>query len=392
MAAADSGFRDAVVMKLPHVDKLTWTVGLGTTFGMAGQSGSSFIFYALNHAGLSVEAATTALTVEGIVMGVVMLVAAPAIHRLALRPALAFAVMLALLAQVASAYAQGFDLIIAARLASGIGFGLIYAIASASAAAAATPERVFAAAGTIQLVAGTALNPVLGRGQAMGMKGVFLAIAIYGAMLAVGLLFAPPPRSLKVAIPQAVASRPSVGAIATVLLMMILFAVGTNGVYIYYVPVAAKVGLSEARLGDGLALVSLVGALGGVAASWLGMKAGRLLPLTASLLAMGAASIWLLRIDAAWQFWLVFTLWIAVYIFANAYLFGVAVAVDPGGRLAAALGGILLLANAAGTWAVGQVSARLGPEAWGWVTLACCALAAVAGAASNRFAVRKATA
>ena len=378
-------------MRLPRIDRLTWSVGLGTTFGMAGQSGSSFIFYALNHAGLSVEAATTALTVEGIAMGVVMLAAAPAMHRLALRPALAFAVVLALLAQIASAYAHGFDLIIAARLVSGIGFGLIYAIASASAAAAVTPERVYAAAGTIQLVAGTALNPVLGRGQALGLKGVFFAIAFYGVLLAIGLLFAPPPRSLKAAIPQAVTARPSLAAIAIVLLMMILFAVGTNGVYIYYVPVAAKVGLSEAGLGDGLALVSLVGALGGVAASWLGMKAGRLAPLTISLLAMGGVSIWLLRIDAAWQFWLVFTLWIAVYIFVNAYLFGVAVAVDPGGRLAAALGGILLLANAGGTWAVGQVSTRLGPEAWGWVTLVLCALAAVAGAVANRFAVREGT-
>ena len=377
------------MIRLPRVDRLTWSVGLGTTFGLAGQSGSSFIFYALNHAGLSVEAATTALTIEGIAMGIVMLVAAPAIHRLPLRPLLAFAVLLTLLAQVGSAYARGFDVIIAMRLVSGVGLGLVYAIASASAAAAITPERVYAVAGTIQLVAGTALNPILGRGQAMGVKGVFFAIGLYGAMLAVGMIFAPPPGTLRAAIPHTAWVRPSTRAIATVLLMMVLFAVGTSGVYIYYVPVAARVGLSEARLGDGLALVSLVGALGGVAASWLGMKAGRLLPLTLGLVAMGAVSIWLLRIDAAWQFWVAFTLWIAVYIFVNAYLFGVAVAVDPSGRLAAALGGILLLANAAGTWAVGQVSARLGPEAWGWVTLATCALAAMAGAAANQFARRE---
>ena len=367
-------------MRWPRFDRLTWAVGLGTTLGLAGQSASSFIFFALNHGGkLPVEAATEALTAEGVAMGLTMFAVSPIIHRLALRPMLWGAIALALAAQAGSGLAHGFAAVVAARLLSGVAFGLIYAIASASGAASPAPERVYAAAGTIQLVLGTALNPVLGRGQSAGQAGVFVAVSLFVALLAAGLAFAPPPRRLAAATRAADAPRPRVAAVVAVLLMMIVFAVGTNGVYIYYVPVAHAVGLDDARLGDGLALVSLVGSLGGVAANRLGLRAGRALPLVGGLLGVGLASVWLLSVTLPWQFWAAFTLWIALYIFVNAYLFGLAVAADASGRLASATGAALILANAGGTWAVGWVAARTGAASWGWVALAACGAAAAFG-------------
>ncbi len=367
-------------MRLPRLDRLTWAVGLGTTLGLAGQSASSFIFFALNHGGgLSVEAATQALTAEGVAMGLTMFAVSPIIHRLPLRPLLWAAILAALAAQAGSGVAHGLPAIVAARVLSGIAFGLVYSIASASGAASPTPERVYAAAGTIQLVLGTALNPVLGRGQAMGQAGVFGAVAIFVALLATGMVFAPPPRRLAAMTHADDAPRPRVAAVLAVLAMMVVFAVGTNGVYIYYVPVAHAVGLSDARLGDGLALVSLVGSLGGVAANRLGLRAGRALPLVGGLVGLGLTSMWLLDIAAPWQFWAAFTLWIALYIFVNAYLFGLAVAADASGRLASATGAALILANAGGTWAVGWVAARTGAASWGWVALGSCVAAALLG-------------
>ena len=367
-------------MRLPRFDRLTWAVGLGTTLGLAGQSASSFIFFALNHGGgLSVEQATQALTAEGAAMGLTMFGVSPIIHRLPLRPLLWGAILLVLGAQAGSGLAHGLVGIVAARLLSGVAFGLIYSIASASGAASATPERVYAAAGTIQLLLGTALNPVLGRGQSAGQAGVFVAVGLFVALLAAGMLFAPPPRRLEAVTHAADAPLPRLVAVIAVLAMMIVFAVGTNGVYIYYVPVAHAVGLSDARLGDGLAFVSLVGSLGGVAANWLGLRWGRALPLVGGLVGVGLASMWLLDIAAAWQFWAAFTLWIALYIFVNAYLFGLAVAADASGRLASATGAALILANAGGTWAVGWVAARTGAASWGWVALGACGAAALLG-------------
>ncbi len=357
--------------------RLIWSVGLGTTLGMAAQSASSFLFYALKTAaGLTVEQATQALTAEGVAMGLVMLIVSPSIHRLPLRPLLALAILAALGAQVASAQVDGYGPILAVRALSGIGFGLIYAVASASGAASPTPERVYAAAGTIQLVCGAALNPLMGWGQSLGRAGAFGAVALFGAVLAAGLLFAPPPARLA-SIVRAAGTRPQLAAVVAVLLAMVLFAGGANGVYIYYVPVADGVGLSGEALGYGLSGVSLVGALGGVAANRLGLSRGRIAPLGGGLLMMGAVSWWVLIVRSPAEFWVAFTLWIMIYIFVNAYLFGLAVAADPSGRLAAATGAALILANAGGTWGVGWVAARTGEASWGAVALALCAAAAV---------------
>lgn len=376
-------------MKAPRLDGLTWSVGLGTTLGLAGQSGSSFIFFALtNGAHLPVDLATEALTAEGVAMGLMMFALSPVINRLPLRPLLWAAILLTLGAQCFSAMVHNFVPMLAARTLSGLGFGIIYSIASASGAAAPVPERVYAAAGTIQLVFGTALNPVLGRGQALGQAGVFFGLSIFSALLAAGLLVAPPPRRLSVTgattHSTVLASGRQRLAPGAVLLMMVIFAVGTNGVYIYYVPVAHGVGLSDARLGDGLAIVSLLGSLGGVAANRLGLRLGRSFPLATSLLALGGVSIWLLDVGTASQFWIAFTLWIMVYIFANSYLFGLAAAADPSGRLASATAAALTLANAGGTWAVGWVAARTGAASWGFVALTLCTLAATLGVGAAR--------
>ena len=68
---------------------------------------------------------------------------------------------------------------------SGAAFGLVYSLASAIGAGAEVPQRTYGAAGTIALLLGVLINPMLGYGmQTYSVAGVFSGIVILAVVLA----------------------------------------------------------------------------------------------------------------------------------------------------------------------------------------------------------------
>jgi MFS family permease len=377
-------------------DRIGWIVGLGTCLGMASQSAGFWMVGALvRTGGLDIQQATLMSTAEMVTIGILMLLISPSIHRWPHKKTMVFAILLAIAMQVLSAMVSGFVPLLAIRVASGIGFGLIYAIASAVGAAADDPKKAYAAAGVITLAVGTLFNPVVGFAtEHSGHVGVFTAVSALCIALAIPLLALKFDEPRHAAIPTSgrVQGAPIRWVLAAgVIVIMGLFAIATNGVYIVIERVADTVGLSGTALGNGLTVVSLVGALGipiaarlsksagGFLKERLGIEVGQAVPLTLSLLGIGACSAALVVSGSAASFYGLFTLWIIIYWLAYTYIFALSVIADPLGRMASAAGSILILLGGAGSAVAGAVTKHFGMPTFSAFVLASCVLAAILG-------------
>lgn len=379
--------------------RFTWIVGLGSTLGFASQTAGFWIVGAFVHAGrMDIQQASLLSSAELVTIGLVTLALAPVIHRLPPKRAMLLALALALATQALSAVLPGFAPVLLARIGSGLAFGIIYAVATALGALAADPQKAYAAAGTISLAIGTVWNTCVGyASEHHGYVGVFFVLSIYCLVVGLPLVFMSfAPESPTAASPQVTREAHTSALpwllIAGVMFIMALFALTTNGVYIFIEQVAERAGVAGTQLGYGLTVASLVSALGvaGLGRArqvlrWLlpgkfSLTSGRAIPLGVSMLAIGVIS-WAFMVSAtAAQMYISLTLWLIIYWAAYSYVLELAVLADPRGRVASAAGSILILLGGAGSAFAGAVAKNFGMQSFGLVAMAGCTAAAVAGA------------
>lgn len=378
--------------------RMVWIVGLGSTLGLVSQTAGFWIVGAfVSSHRLDIQQASLLSTAEMVAIGAVTLALAPVIHRLPHKKAMIGAVLLALVAQLLTAMLPSFGALIAARVVSGIAFGVIYSVATALGAAAEDPQRAYAAAGWISLGTGSLWNPAVGYAtEHFGVQGVLGAMSLYCVLLALPMLF------MSFAVPRPV---PSGGAdpslvdkaplralpIGGVMLIMALFALMTNGIYIFIEQVAERVGQTGTLFGARLTVSSLVSAAGVAVLSWAVQRArlslhtgasgpvARAMPLALSMLAIGASSWAFMVSPSAWQMYAWLTLWCIVYWAAYSLIMELAAIADPRGRVASVAGSMLILLGGAGSALAGYTAKHFGMERFGIVALLGCAAGAACG-------------
>lgn len=368
-------------------DPVTWVVGLGSTAALAGQSGSPWmvnaltasIHYSPKHAGLMV-------TAEMIAMGLVMILVAPIIYRLPAKRVAMAALSVIVIGELVSAGIEGLGPMTLVRVSTGAAFGLLFALVSAFGARSSEPARTFATAGVIALLVGTTINPLLGFGLVnYGHAGVFVGIAAFAGIVGGALIFVRFPAGKAVVERSVNDTAPfSLLAASGVMTVMALLAIATNGVFVFLTTVAAGVGLQGTQLGTGMAVVSLVSALGGVVAARLGNSVGVLPPLVVGLAGMGASLFGLTVVATPVQFWIAFTSLVSIFWFLWPYIFGLAVVVDGKGRVAAATGSAKILAGGLGSGISGYVVEGFGLPTFGAVAAGLCFIAIIIALLTER--------
>lgn len=380
-------FKAKSCWRLP--DRDTWTVGLGITLGLASCSVGPWIIGGLveTHR-FDIERASLTVTVEQMTMGAVMFVLAGNLHRLPRRSLIVIGVLLALISQVLSYLVVGFGPMAASRVLSGVAFAFIYSISTAFGAATRDPDRTFAVAQGMGQIATLALYPMIGIGSMIpGHKGVFIILAFFSLLLAVPFLAlalrhqpAPVERGAHPKHPVALLSKTVIGVLA----VMTVYSVATGGTWNFMERVAASVGLSGARLGSGLVVTSLIGTLGSVLANRLGTTYGRIWPLCGGLVMLGLATLWFMTANSSLQFWAAVSLWAFLFTFTTPYVFGLAAAADPSGRVVAATGTAYIIVSAAGTYVGAFVVAHFSMTVFGAIALTILAATAVHAAVISR--------
>jgi MFS transporter, DHA1 family, inner membrane transport protein len=200
------------------------------------------------------------------------------VDRLSWRYLALFGVAIIALANVATTFAHPFSTFAGVRFVSGIGCGILAALASITLSRTADPERSFGVLFAVSLLFGTAglwgLPSLL---ELYGLNGAYWLLA--GLAVLVGIVAARLPDRIAPA-PAAVAGGgASPILVALVLVSVLLFWAEQNAVYAYVERIGNAAGLEPQFIGFALGLANLTGFAGAALVAWLGSRAGRLLPL-----------------------------------------------------------------------------------------------------------------
>ena len=371
-------------------DRRTLVVGFGITLGNTAQSAIPWIVGGLvESAHFDIQQASLMVTTEVLTMGCVMLGASAFVHRLPKKAVLILATILAIAAQITSIYVTQLGMLALVRAVSGAAFGLVYSLASAIGAGADAPQRTYGAAGTIALLLGVLINPMLGYGmQTYGAAGVFGGIVILAVVLAVPLFLisfksfqtSPAAAGAFATDPARPNDRIDLLSAAGVVLTMALMSAAVSGLYVFVERIAHSVGLLGTALGAGMSVVSLIGASGGVIAIFVSKRVGNVLPLMIGLPLIGVVMLGLAAAKNQAQFWAAFSALVVMFWFLYPFIFGLAARVDPKGRVASATGSGKILLASAGTALAGFLGANYGIQSYGYAAIAICLLSTATAA------------
>ena len=283
---------------------------------------------------------------------------APLLGRLSLRRLVVAASVVVLAVQLLCIGVSGFEALLALRVAAGAASGVVYASANASIARTANPERSYAVLMiALALIAAVILGILPVPIERWGVAGLFASLS------GVTLLFLPFLVWLPEGQREGTVSTPPGASVAILLLGTSLcviaanffVAVGSGGLWAFTERIALTTGLDREGIGLVLGATTIIAIVGAGAAAWLGTRWGRTLPAISSIAALGALGLWITLTRSPGEYAAAQFAYSTIYVFAAPYFLGVAAALDPVGRLPAAVSGATLVGGATGPVLAGQM-------------------------------------
>ncbi|MCG0998085.1 MFS transporter [Acetobacter persici] len=273
---------------------------------------------------------------------------ASAVHRIRLRSLALVAAICVVFAQATSAYVNGFWILLALRVLSGLGLGALNAVVNVGASRLGQPIFVLSFVMVVQTIVFSASSLVLPSiGKIAGQKGVFLVLAC------IVLALAPLMRLLPDTVNQlrgvVRTGQPASGPAVAALLAVLCYTGGSLAVWPFTERIAASVGLTTASFGTLSAFSNILGLCICLASVRLSRNTASMRLLIPALLLTGVICFF-----QAWPpSWLVFkaafSLNYALWFFIYPALVGLTCLVDPSGKLASRSGGAWMLSQAATT-------------------------------------------
>ncbi len=300
---------------------------------------------------------------------------APFLSHLSYKWASLFAIVITLAAQGASIFAGGWGSLVVLRGLAGIGEGALYAMSLCIVAShSRNPEKVFGCFQLVWAIGSVALFSVGGEvTAAFAHRGIFTLLAAISLIFAPLLLLVPNVRAVKDDKTRVAASEPWLGML--LFGAIVLYVAVSAGLFAFSGPLGERVGFDTSSVGYILTASTLIGLAGAGAATALNIRWGRATPITA----FCAGYILVVLVLCLWHDRVAYSAAViasaVLYYFSLPYLFGLAAALDPTGRWAAAAGSANLLGFAAGPIFAGVVIV-----ASGYASLAAVSSAMIAAA------------
>jgi len=243
-------------------------------------------------------------------------------------------------ANVASAYAPSFEMLVALRVLAGLGAGLVGASGTAAASSSLDPDRVFAIV-TVGwgVVGGLEFVALPYATEPFGSAGGYMLVAGVTLALMPALVWLLPPRESEASdkgLFELIGSAPNRNLAIIAMLALFIYEIGQSGVYTFIEQIGLRSGQDEFEVGRTLTGTSYVGLLGGVLAVWLGSRFGRKWPIIIGLGLNAIAAAGLAVCDDGTLYIALNILWNLAYYFTVPYMMGALAALDDLGRWAVA--------------------------------------------------------
>jgi predicted MFS family arabinose efflux permease len=318
-----------------------------------------------SRAGLALSAELIATSMTSI--AVARLIATWSFRRIALTAA-----SVAVAGAAISVGATSYNLLVLARILTGIGEGGVLMVSMSVLALMHSPDRAYAQVMFVSNLIGVALGSLT---QALGytVKGssiVFpLMLLTFLGMYPLMLLLPGTPRS----------PRPEAGAAAShsplmsirvffLLAAVVSVAAATNSLWSFYFALGQKAGMDATAVSRSIQYTVITTSLAATIPMILGTRFGRFFPLALCLFAQTAAIAVISTSHSILAFDVAAAVYTASGFLALPYYFGYAIAEDPSGRAATVVGAAYLLAAAVSPYLGGMMIEQFGLQSIAWLT------------------------
>lgn len=286
----------------------------------------------------------------------------------------AFGFLLLLLGQAISMFSFSFHVHVFARGLTGFASGLVLASGNAILLSSTSPEASFGKANALMSVVLAVFLGLVPRSvpitNLFTLFGLSAAISLVCLPLCYGL-----PRTARELPDNDVRVRGDRAAVAMLLIAVTAYYLACGGAYVLSGQSASRVGVSLETYETLLGIFPLAGIAGATAAGVLGLRAGRLIPLSLGAIVSAMALTLIVGSPLSAGFTVGLLAYGFVYPFTATYLMGLAGTLDPSTRLVVAMGGYLLIPYSLGPALAG---AALGLHGWQSVQILIGVLAMIA--------------
>ncbi len=270
--------------------------------------------------------------------------------------------VVAVAANLVSAFAGTFEILLVARFVAGAGAGVAGAAGLAAAASAREPDRMFAVATLVWGLASAAQPAIIPFATVpFGSMGGFLLVGgVCGVLLPV-LRWLVPPHEVEEKRPSLLTAPNRLLAIIA-MLGLLVFEIGQGGIYTFIEQIGLRSQLSEHQIGVTLTGTGLAGLVGAAAAAALGTRFGRRGPIILGLTLNVVAAAILATSEDPITYVAANWLWSVAYTFVVPYTLGAMAALDGLGRWVVASDAIWTLGDGLGPGIAGSLVERGGYE------------------------------
>jgi predicted MFS family arabinose efflux permease len=286
-----------------------------------------------------------------------------------------FALALVVAGNLLSASDLSLAALLGGRAVAGLGEGIAEAVGAGLVAQAQDADRAFARV----FVAVVVMAIIFYLGLPELIVGLD-ARQLFLGMAAIPLLALPLVLRLQGSLPAPGAAPATVGGRLAVPALMLcaaltLYSISANAAWFYLERIATSIGLSPASFGRLISAAAVVALVGPLLAQWLGTRFGRVLPLSFACCIVGAGGWLATHGTTALPYIIGFAASSTAMMFGHPYFMGLAVEIDPLGRVAAAARGFNGLGSTLAPAVAGGVLTATGSyRGIGWASVLAAAL------------------
>jgi predicted MFS family arabinose efflux permease len=291
-----------------------------------------------------------------------MFLVAPRAQAVSARTMGLVATIVVVAAQLLSAVTAVYAILLAGRVATGFGFGLLNSAVNLAAGRTAHPARAISAGIAFQTTLFAAVNiglPMVG--ASYGVGGMFIALAGLSAILGLGTLLLPNADGVQRGRTSEKASVAPIGRDGwRVLSAMALFAFGSLAIWPFMERAAHAIDLSATTFGQYQSIATLLSALGNLGLVAVVARLPRAWPMALALGSCGVACALLTTVSIPLTFAAALIVFNVAWFITYPLLLGLAYSTDATGRLAVMTTGTWLLFQSFGSLGAGIIAQTFG--------------------------------
>ena len=313
--------------------------------------------------GLNLSEGTTGLilSVEFTLAMVSSLLISPYINRVPRRTIAVVGTVMAIIANILSAYISDVALLICVRAFAGFGAGLALAAGNSVIASAEDPDKTAGQVNVLFVV--LMILVMLGFGfiaDNFGLVGTYYGVAGTYAVMLIMVIRLPQYINVEPSDNVVITNKVSMSLIGLVpvgmMATMFLFSMRDTMGWAFVEQIGVALGYSTSEMGIILALQAFIALLGPLVVAKVGNKFGITIPVLIGIIGHGMITLgYLMASDSKFFYTAIVLMNATAYFYALAYLTGLAASLDKEGRVVAATGSFIALGIAVGPAFAGQL-------------------------------------